>query len=94
MKSSATGLSVRFLSVMIPVRRLMIDASLYDTRWALVVFQISFQTGFCTLFMRNFIRQVPDAYLDVARLEGLSEFAILCRVVLPLVRPARFGVWR
>ena len=78
--------------LMIPVRDLMIAVHLYDTRWALVVFHTAFQTGFSTLFMRNFIRELPDAVLDAARLEGAGELRIFRSVVLPLVRPALAAV--
>jgi multiple sugar transport system permease protein len=74
--------------LMIPVRDLMIALGLYDTRMALVVFHTSFQTGFCTLFMRNFIREVPDTLLDAARADGAGEIGVFFRVVLPLIRPA------
>jgi len=82
------GNLVPFQILMIPVRNLAINSGLYDTRWALILFHMAFQSGFCTLFMRNFIKQLPDALLDAARLEGLSELQIFSHVVLPLVRPA------
>jgi multiple sugar transport system permease protein len=82
------GNLVPFQSLMIPVRDLMLLLGLYDTRWAIILFHIAFQTGFCTLFMRNFIRELPDALLETARLEGVGEFRILWQIVLPLVRPA------
>ena len=74
---------------MIPVRDLMIHVvPLYDTIWALVLFHIAFQAGFCTLFMRNFIRELPEALVEAARIEGVTELRIFWHVVLPLVRPA------
>lgn len=82
------GNFVPFQILMIPVRDLMISFGLYDTHWALIVFHVAFQTGFCTLFMRNFIKQLPDTLLEAARLDGMSELAILWHIVLPLVRPA------
>jgi len=82
------GNLVPFQILMIPVRNLAIATGIYDTRWALILFHAAFQTGFCTLFMRNFIKQLPDDMLDAARNEGLSEFQIFRHVVLPLVRPA------
>ena len=82
------GNLVPFQVLMIPVRDLMIGLHLYDTRWALILFHMAFQTGFCTLFMRNFIHEVPDAVLDAARLEGASELRVFRTVILPLVRPA------
>jgi multiple sugar transport system permease protein len=82
------GNLVPFQILMIPVRNLAIDTGIYDTRWALILFHAAFQTGFCTLFMRNFIKQLPDDMLDAARNEGLSELQIFRHIVLPLVRPA------
>jgi multiple sugar transport system permease protein len=82
------GNLVPFQVLMIPVRDLVIALGLYDSRLALILFHSAFQTGFCTLFMRNFIRELPDSVLDAARLEGAGELAVFFRVVLPLVRPA------
>jgi len=82
------GNLVPFQVLMIPVRDLMIALHLYDTRLALVLFHTAFQTGFCTLFMRNFIRDVPDALLDAARVDGAGELGVFIRVVLPSIRPA------
>lgn len=83
-----SGNLVPFQILMIPVRNLAIDTGIYDTRWALILFHAAFQTGFCTLFMRNFIKQLSDDMLDAARNEGLSELQIFRYIVLPLVRPA------
>ncbi len=83
------GNFVPFQILMIPVRDLMIHVfPLYNTIWALVVFHVAFQTGFCTLFMRNFMRELPDSLIEAARMDGAGEFAIFSRIVLPLVRPA------
>jgi multiple sugar transport system permease protein len=54
----------------------------------LVLFHTAFQTGFCTLFLRNFIRALPYELIEAARVEGASEWAVYTRIVLPLVRPA------
>ena len=86
------GNLVPFQMLMIPVRDLVIALGIYDSRWALILFHTAFQTGFCTLFMRNFIRELPDAVLDAARLEGAGELRIFGAVVLPLVRPALAAV--
>jgi multiple sugar transport system permease protein len=65
-----------------------LQMGLYDTTLGLVLFHIAFQTGFCTLFMRNFIKALPYALIESARVEGVSEFRIFWHVVLPLMRPA------
>ena len=82
------GNFVPFQILMIPVRDLTIGMGLYDTATGLILFHIAFQTGFCTLFMRNFIVGLPDELIEAARVEGVSEWQIFWHVVLPLVRPA------
>ncbi len=37
---------------------------------------------------RQFISGIPEDYLDAARVDGLGEFGVYSRVVLPLSRPA------
>ena len=82
------GNFIPFQILMIPVRDLTFQAGLYDTITGLVLFHVAFQTGFCTLFMRNFIRALPHELLEAARIDGASEFKIFWKIVLPLTRPA------
>jgi multiple sugar transport system permease protein len=74
--------------MMIPVRDLMVSVGLYDTYFALIFFHVAFQTGFATLFMRNFIAALPDELFQAARAEGASPWQTLRYVVVPLMRPA------
>ena len=39
--------------------------------------------------MRQFIRGVPNDFIEAAQIDGCSELRIYFRVVLPMVRPAR-----
>ena len=82
------GNFIPFQILMIPVRDLTFQIGLYDTVTGLVLFHVAFQTGFCTLFMRNFIRALPHELLEAARIDGASEFTIFWKVVVPLTRPA------
>ena len=82
------GNFVPFQILMVPVRDLSVKTGLYDTVTGLVLFHAAFQTGFCTLFMRNFIKALPFDLIESARIEGIGEFKIFWYVVLPLVRPA------
>ena len=82
------GNFVPFQILMVPVRDLSLRLGLYDTITGLALFHIAFQAGFCTFFMRNFIRDLPRELIEAARVEGASEFQIFFKVVLPLVRPA------
>ena len=82
------GNFVPFQILMVPVRDLTLDMGLYNTKTGLVLFHIAFQSGFCTLFMRNFIRQLPFPLIESARVEGVAEWRIFWFVVLPLMKPA------
>jgi len=82
------GNFVPFQILMVPVREFSVRTGLYDTITGLVLFHTAFQTGFCTLFMRNFIKTLPFALIESARVEGVSEWKIFRHIVLPLMRPA------
>ncbi len=82
------GNFVPFQILMVPVRDLTVQTGLYNTYLGLILFHVAFQTGFCTLFMRNFIKALPFELIESARVEGVSEWNIFLRIVLPLMRPA------
>ncbi len=82
------GNFVPFQILMVPVRDMTVNLGLYNTTTGLVLFHVAFQTGFCTLFMRNFIRAIPRELIEAARVEGVSEVRIFWYVVLPLMKPA------
>lgn len=82
------GNFIPFQILMIPVRNLTIDLGLYDTIIGLVLFHVAFQAGFCTLFLRNFIKALPNSLIEAARCDGAGEFRIFFVLILPLIRPA------
>ena len=82
------GNFVPYQILMVPVRDMSVQSGLYDTIQGQVLFHGAFQTGFCTLFMRNFIKALPFDLIESARIEGVKEWKIFWYVVLPLVRPA------
>ncbi|MES2335047.1 MAG: carbohydrate ABC transporter permease [Pseudomonadota bacterium] len=82
------GNFVPFQILMVPVRDMTLNLGLYNTYAGLALFHIAFQTGFCTLFMRNFIKALPFELIEAARVEGVAEWRIFWFIVLPLMRPA------
>lgn len=82
------GNFVPFQILMVPVRDFSVRTGLYDTIQGQFLFHAAFQTGFCTLFMRNFIKALPHELIEAARVEGVSERQIFWHVVIPLMRPA------
>ena len=59
---------------------------MYDTIWALVALQ-SF-SAFGVFLMRQFYMGIPNDLSEAARIDGLSEYGIWARIVLPLSKPA------
>lgn len=82
------GNFVPFQILMLPVVDLSVRLEIINTVPGLVMFHAAFQTGFCTLFMRNFMKALPFEIIESARLEGVGEFQIFWYLVLPLVKPA------
>ena len=82
------GNFVPFQILMVPVRDMTLSLGLYNSYSGLALFHIAFQTGFCTLFMRNFIKALPHELIEAARVEGVAEWRIFWFIVLPLMRPA------
>lgn len=71
---------------MIPQFIMMRRMGLYDTLWALIVLQ-SF-SAFGVFLMRQFYLGIPNELGEAARIDGLSEYGIWARIILPLSKPA------
>jgi len=74
--------------LMIPVRNLTLSLGVYDTKMGLILFHTAFQTGFCTFFLRGFIKELPHEIVESARIDGASELRVFWNIILPLIRPA------
>ena len=70
------GNFIPFQILLVPVRSITIQFGIYDTWLALILFHIAFQSGFCTFFLRNFIKELPFELIEAARADGASEFYI------------------
>ena len=75
-----------FASVLIPLYLVIKAMGLSDTLAALIIpFVVAGQSLFVA---RQFILAIPDEYLEAARIDGLSEFGIFRKIILPLSGPA------
>lgn len=45
-------------------------------------------SGFGVFFMKQYIQTISNEFIDVARIDGCSEFGIFWRIILPLSKPA------
>jgi multiple sugar transport system permease protein len=70
--------------LLIPVYRFSDATGLINTYPGIILFHISFQLGFCTFFLRNFMKQIPYSLIEAPRIDGASDFYIYRKIVLPL----------
>lgn len=73
---------VVFISLYVMIRK----ANLMNSYVALVIPLIG---AFGVFMMRQFIRGVPNDFIEAAQIDGCSELRIFFQVVLPMVKPAR-----
>ncbi|MBQ8137246.1 MAG: carbohydrate ABC transporter permease [Clostridia bacterium] len=75
-------IAVPWQAYMLPQFIMMRSMGLYDTLWAMVVLQAF--SAFGVFLMRQFYRGIPTDLCEAARLDGLSEYGIWARIMLPL----------
>lgn len=71
---------------MIPQYIMMQKAGLTDTYWSLILLQAF--GAFGVFLMRQYYLTIPDELCEAARVDGLSEYGIWARIILPLSKPA------
>ena len=83
------------LGIMIPIRigtvailEMMVATGLVNTLWALILVYTAQGLPLAVFILSEFMRQVSDDLKNAGRIDGLSEYTIFFRLVLPLVRPA------
>ncbi len=83
------------LGIMIPIRlgtiailQGMAASGLVNTRTALVLVYTAQGLPLAIFILSEFMRTVSDDLKNAGRIDGLSEYAIFFRLVLPLIRPA------
>jgi multiple sugar transport system permease protein len=79
-------IAVPWPSYMIPQFILMGKMHLTDSLWSIIALQAF--GAFGVFLMKQYYESVPDELLDAARIDGLTEFGIWRRIMLPLSRPA------
>lgn len=83
------------LGIMIPIRlgtvgilQLMVATGLVNTRLALILVYTAMGLPLAIFILSEFMQQISDDLKNAGRIDGLSEYVIFFRLVLPLVRPA------
>jgi multiple sugar transport system permease protein len=79
-------LAVPWQSYMIPQFVLLSKLRLSDTLWSIIAIQAFGALG--VFLMKQFYESIPDELVDAARIDGMSEYGIYRRIMLPLSSPA------
>ncbi|MFD7198358.1 carbohydrate ABC transporter permease [Streptomyces sp. NPDC059893] len=79
-------ISVPWQAYMVPQYVIMQKLGLVDSYTSLILIQAF--GAFGVFLMRQFYLTIPDELSEAARLDGLSEYGIWARIILPLSKPA------
>jgi multiple sugar transport system permease protein len=82
-----TPLYRMFLEIPLP-EWLSESGQMYDSYIGLIVINVSFQVGFCTFVLSNYMKTIPSSLGDAARVDGAGVVRQFFGIVLPLSRPA------
>lgn len=79
-------IAIPWQAYMVPQFILMRSMGLNNTHLAIILLQAF--SAFGVFLMRQFYQGVPDELCEAARIDGLSEYGIWARIMLPLSKPA------
>ena len=84
-------IAVPWPAYMIPQFILLSKAGLSNTLWAMLALQTF--SAFGVFLMKQYYESIPGELSEAARIDGLSEYGIWRRIVLPLSGPAGATLW-
>ncbi|MFI5916733.1 carbohydrate ABC transporter permease [Dactylosporangium sp. NPDC051541] len=79
-------IAVPWQSYMVPQFVLMSKLELSDTRWSIVALQAFSALG--VFLMKQYYETIPEELSEAARMDGMTEYGIYRRIMLPLSVPA------
>ncbi|GGP07026.1 carbohydrate ABC transporter permease [Nonomuraea glycinis] len=79
-------IAVPWQAYMVPQYIIMHQAGLTNTHLSIILLQAF--SAFGVFLMRQYYMSIPDELCEAARIDGLSEYGIWWRIMLPLSKPA------
>ncbi|WP_182882439.1 carbohydrate ABC transporter permease [Microbispora sp. H10949] len=79
-------IAVPWQAYMVPQYIMMQRAELTNTYWSIILLQAF--GAFGVFLMRQYYMSIPDELCEAARIDGLTEYGIYLRLMLPLSKPA------
>ncbi len=78
----------RMFNSPIEIAGFQILPALFDTVYPMIIIHMSLGLAITTLLLRNFMGALPSSMREAAIVDGAGEWAVLGRVILPLLLPA------
>ncbi len=83
------------IGIMVPIRlgsvsilNLVVDLGLINTRTALVLVYTAQSLPLAIFILNEFMQQIPKELKEAARCDGVSEYMLFYKIILPLTKPA------
>ena len=86
------ALMIPFQVIMVPFLRMMVDLSLTNTYWGLILAYTSLFLPFTVYLMASFYRRIPRSITEAATIDGASVWDIYRQIILPIGKPALLSV--
>lgn len=81
-----SGTVFPFQIYLIPVYKAYSKVGLYNTRLGMVIFYTAICIPFAMFVMRNFFLGISKEICESAKVDGATDFGILCRLFIPMSR--------
>lgn len=73
-------------AILVPLFIIFRELDLIDTPWVLIIAFTGLNTPIVVWMMRQFMRDVPRSVIEAAKVDGISAWGLLTRIVIPLSR--------
>lgn len=81
------GILMTLQSIMIPLFIVINQVGLYDTKLGVLIPYIGIGLPMGVYLCTEYIRSIPDALVESARIDGASYFKIFFSIVVPMAKP-------
>lgn len=75
---------------LVPNRLVAEWLNLYDTRWAIILPSIF--SPFAVFILTKFMRRIPNAMIEAAKLDGAGEVQVFCKICVPMSKGIIYSV--
>lgn len=81
------GIAIPYISLVIPIFKLVNTAHLYDSILGLIWIYSGFTIPFAVFLFRNYMILIPIEIEEAALIDGANNWHILIKIIIPLCKP-------